>query len=396
MPQDKNPIKLEDLIARDMKTVVPNRKCPECGKKADEQEEKRRAHNESNEIKLSPPQNREDYLWKRIWSLPDVLVFQLSRNQFVYGNPIKIETAIDIPEEIDLGPFVDRTLAGKKSARYRLRAFVCHSGGPSAGHYIAWASINDVWYSFDDKKVTKSQLDKARKDQHSRDGEPFTPYLLLFERVVGPADEENVQPFAEEEKEEEEGSSEDSPEEIERPVHVRKTTERKEATPKRTPPPKQPSPKQTSPPKTPESPSADGLTIACVNADGSLDSLEVGSGEVPPAGKVSISISVLFDGRKIQIPAILVNDISGTSEHQALSVSLTVTNDASQRAIVSCSGSLTRESIDSKSKTDGKDAAAGKTPPSGTKSLKRKFLDDIGTASDGPDGQKGRKRRRSD
>lgn len=389
MPQDKKPVKLEDLIARDMKAVVPNRKCPECGKKADEQEEKRRAHNECNEIKISPPQNREDYLWKRIWSLPEVLVLQLSRNQFVYGNPIKIETAIDIPEEIDLEPFVDETLVGKKSARYRLRAFVCHSGGPSAGHYIAWASINDVWYSFDDKKVTKSQLDKARKEQHSRDGQPFTPYLLLFERVVDLADEESDKPFTEEE------SSEDIPEEIERPTHARKTTERKETTPKRTPP-KQPSPKQTSPQETPEIPSDDGVTITCVNADGSMESLEAGSGEVPPAGKVSISISVLFDGRKIQIPAILVNDIPGTSEHQALSVSLMVTNDASQRAIVSCSGSLTRESIDPKSKYDGKDDAAGKTTSNGAKSLKRKFLDDIGTANDGPDGHKGSKRRRSD
>ena len=358
MSEREETVLLEDLVASDVKTVVPGRKCPECGQKADKQEAERDAYNKQNEIKRPPPPTRDDYSWKRIWSLPEVLIVQLRRTGYNADGPCKINTRIDIPEELDLTPHVDKTLAGKKSAKYRLRAFVCHRGEPGAGHYIAWASINNVWHRFNDKKVNKSTLAQARKEQDYKD--PFTPYLLLFERVADAAEDEPRAPSPEKQ----------SSSKIETAQQTQAATGEREVTP------------------------LEGLPIqplgfstytnlpeaSATNPSGDEDGDKGGDndedprpqdGEGPPPGKAFISIVVEFNGETINFPKYSVDDIPGISENQTLSVTATVENNDLQKATVSGSSSFPRQWGDLQSKTGGKDATASKASPKNAMSLKR-------------------------
>ncbi|KIV94862.1 hypothetical protein PV10_02586 [Exophiala mesophila] len=364
MSESEETVLLEDLIASDVKSVVPGRKCPECGQKADKQEAERDAYNKQNEIKRPPPPTREDYSWKRIWSLPEVLIVQLRRTGFNEDGLCKINTRIDIPEELDLTPHVDETLAGKKSAQYRLRAFVCHRGAPGAGHYIAWAWINNVWYRFNDEKVTKSTLVQARKEQNFKD--PFTPYLLLFERVADADEEEPRAPSPEKQS----SSKIETAQQTQATIGEREVTPLEELS-------LQPFPLSTytnlpEPPASNPSRDKDGDKEGDNDEDDERDEdPEPEKGEGPPPGKAFISVVVEFNGETINFPKYLADDIPGTSENQTLSVTVTVENNDLQKATVSGSGSFPRQWGDLQSKPGGKDAAASKASPKNAMSLKR-------------------------
>merc|ERR1711879_164692 len=101
----------------------------------------------------------------------------------------KIETHVDVPQDLDLSPWLESQCGGsssssdsgsptqdsqraqaarqKKSAHYRhqgaqykLYAAVNHSGSLSFGHYTAHASVGQgkdkLWFHFNDAKVTRA------------------------------------------------------------------------------------------------------------------------------------------------------------------------------------------------------------------------------------------------
>lgn len=88
--------------------------------------------------------------YQKIESLPPVLVIALKR---YYTANSKISTHIQLPSEIDLNEFS----SNQDLSRYSLSAIICHRGGLDSGHYVSYCKnlINNVWYKYDDKKVTR-------------------------------------------------------------------------------------------------------------------------------------------------------------------------------------------------------------------------------------------------
>jgi ubiquitin carboxyl-terminal hydrolase 4/11/15 len=109
-----------------------------------------------------------------IWMVPPVLFVHLKR--FVSGgvSHTKLDTRVEFPEILDMGPFVigpqkDETLV------YGLKAVSEHSGSLAGGHYTAHAMADDhKWYYFNDSSVTQASLADARCSE---------AYLIMYERI---------------------------------------------------------------------------------------------------------------------------------------------------------------------------------------------------------------------
>lgn len=89
---------------------------------------------------------------RKICKLPDILMITIVRT--ILGKTF-IKNPLLIPEEIDLGKYVDEELIGKKvQKKYILFAINKKLGMYSEmGHYYCDLKINDNWYKFDDKNV---------------------------------------------------------------------------------------------------------------------------------------------------------------------------------------------------------------------------------------------------
>jgi ubiquitin C-terminal hydrolase len=110
--------------------------------------------------------------------LPPVLIFHLQRFEMrAIGRCgvrlCKDHKSVDIPEFLDLEPFVDHAAADGESLRYRLTAMVIHEGSSSeSGHYVAVTRYGDAWWYSSDSQVRPASALSY-----------YNPYLVFYNRI---------------------------------------------------------------------------------------------------------------------------------------------------------------------------------------------------------------------
>ncbi|XP_062207009.1 ubiquitin C-terminal hydrolase 13-like isoform X1 [Phragmites australis] len=113
---------------------------------------------------------------------PPVLQLQLKRFEydFVRDTMVKINDRYEFPLQLDLdrdngkylSPEADRSVRNL----YTLHSVLVHSGGVNGGHYYAFIrpTLQDLWYKFDDERVTKEDMKRALEEQYG--GEEELPH----------------------------------------------------------------------------------------------------------------------------------------------------------------------------------------------------------------------------
>ncbi|KAL1549232.1 CSN-associated deubiquitinating enzyme Ubp12 [Salvia divinorum] len=139
---------------------------------------------------------------------PPVLQLHLKRFEydFMRDSMVKINDRYEFPLELDLdrdnGKYL--SLDADRSIRnlYILHSVLVHSGGVHGGHYYAFIrpKLSDLWYKFDDERVTKEDMERALEEQYGGEEEfpqtnpgynntPFkftkcsNAYMLVYIRV---------------------------------------------------------------------------------------------------------------------------------------------------------------------------------------------------------------------
>ncbi|KAL5221469.1 hypothetical protein ABZP36_026182 [Zizania latifolia] len=114
---------------------------------------------------------------------PPVLQLQLKRFEydFMRETMVKINDRYEFPLQLDLdkdngkylSPEADRTVRNF----YTLHSVLVHSGGGHGGHYYAFIQpdLSDIWYKFDDERVTKEDMKQAVEEQYG--GEEELPHM---------------------------------------------------------------------------------------------------------------------------------------------------------------------------------------------------------------------------
>ena len=123
-----------------------------------------------------------------IWSVPKCLILHLKRFEVtkLFNTCIftKDERKVDYPDILDIEPY----LCGPKTGntKYKLYAVSEHFGSIEGGHCTAYATVpsNDgkrEWYSFNDSCCREASSNEA----HTKEA-----YVLFYERIDGPKDDE--------------------------------------------------------------------------------------------------------------------------------------------------------------------------------------------------------------
>lgn len=90
------------------------------------------------------------------WRLPDILIFQLKRNDFHRVN----RCIINPPDILDMEPY---TSAPRDSYTYELYATGNHLGTPESGHYYSQIKKNGQWYVVNDHIIKQG---KSNNPEH--------------------------------------------------------------------------------------------------------------------------------------------------------------------------------------------------------------------------------------
>ena len=93
-------------------------------------------------------------------SFPDVLHIQLKRYEYDFetDNMVKINDRFEFFDEIDLQPYISKTVEQYgENWNYKLHGVLVHQGDVSVGHYYAMIKPNDEdkWFKFDDDIVSR-------------------------------------------------------------------------------------------------------------------------------------------------------------------------------------------------------------------------------------------------
>lgn len=98
-------------------------------------------------VSSSEPASQQYFVTK----LPKVLFLNPLRYRFVdeRKTAVKINTVIDLPDELDMSKFMKDPAADASSARFRLFAVIVHRGriDTGIGHYTIFAFVKSAWYS---------------------------------------------------------------------------------------------------------------------------------------------------------------------------------------------------------------------------------------------------------
>uniref|UniRef100_A0A0D3EUJ2 ubiquitinyl hydrolase 1 n=1 Tax=Oryza barthii TaxID=65489 RepID=A0A0D3EUJ2_9ORYZ len=113
---------------------------------------------------------------------PPVLQLQLKRFEydFVRDTMVKINDRYEFPLQLDLDKDDGKYLSPEADRRvrnlYTLHSVLVHSGGGHGGHYYAFIrpALSDIWYKFDDERVTKEDMKRALEEQYG--GEEELPH----------------------------------------------------------------------------------------------------------------------------------------------------------------------------------------------------------------------------
>ncbi|XP_071724794.1 ubiquitin C-terminal hydrolase 12-like isoform X2 [Rutidosis leptorrhynchoides] len=110
---------------------------------------------------------------------PPVLQLQLKRFEydFMRDTMVKINDWYEFPLQLDLdrengkylSPEADRSVRNL----YTLHSVLVHSGGLHGGHYYAFIrpTLSDLWYKYDDERVTKEDMKRALEEQYGGEEE---------------------------------------------------------------------------------------------------------------------------------------------------------------------------------------------------------------------------------
>ncbi|GAB2263919.1 hypothetical protein Droror1_Dr00026053 [Drosera rotundifolia] len=108
---------------------------------------------------------------------PPVLQLQLKRFEYdvMRETMVKINDRYEFPLQLDLDKDNGKYLAPEadRSIRnlYSLHSVLVHSGGLHGGHYYAFIrpTLSDLWFKFDDERVTKEDTRMALEEQYGGD-----------------------------------------------------------------------------------------------------------------------------------------------------------------------------------------------------------------------------------
>jgi len=117
----------------------------------------------------------------KLWRTPYILFIHFKRFK-MHGNGriLKDNTNINIPHEINLLNYCDDSLYTENTIapNYKLKGISNHHGGMGGGHYTADCAClvnEDVWYNFDDSRV--SRYNNSNIDTSSA-------YILMYELQI--------------------------------------------------------------------------------------------------------------------------------------------------------------------------------------------------------------------
>ncbi|KEF52380.1 uncharacterized protein A1O9_11621 [Exophiala aquamarina CBS 119918] len=137
---------------------------------------------ERRKERLYEMHNYEGYTWNKLAKLPEVLFLSLTR--FLSSVSKKEKVIVQIPEEVDLRALVEHRTPVPSETKYRLVGISNHSGDTTfSGHYIAQTLKDGRLSEFNDRIVSETDLEAVIEEQRSRKKNPFTPYLLMYEKV---------------------------------------------------------------------------------------------------------------------------------------------------------------------------------------------------------------------
>lgn len=106
-------------------------------------------------------------------SFPPVLHLQLKRYDFDFVREImvKINDRYEFSTEIDLAPFLDKSIVPEESCEYALHGVLVHCGDLNIGHYYALIKPekDGHWYRFDDERVTRATMKEVLEDNFGGD-----------------------------------------------------------------------------------------------------------------------------------------------------------------------------------------------------------------------------------
>ena len=127
--------------------------------------------------KLCEVCEKNEFISQKYILQPGMLLFiQLSRfENNAYGRTRKNNTSIDIPHNIDITKYCDKSMITDNLFKYKLKGISNHHGSLGGGHYTADSvSVidNETWYHFDDSRVSK----------HSNSSiDTSDAYILIYE-----------------------------------------------------------------------------------------------------------------------------------------------------------------------------------------------------------------------
>jgi hypothetical protein len=188
---------LEDLLSKCMKSKMKGVRCKQCydefekrmetiradaGKKGTQQA-KEAADTEIKKL-IKKSENKTTSEWRRLCSLPEVLILHFGRFKRVKNTKTKKyeitkdETRVTFEETLDVAPFLEPRMSFGSSTTYRLVAIISHSGELNQGHYVSEVYSGGCWYTVNDQKVSQTTFDDIKKETE------FTPYVTLYEKIV--------------------------------------------------------------------------------------------------------------------------------------------------------------------------------------------------------------------
>lgn len=205
-PDPELGVELQDVLESMRKDTNEGWRCEVCYEKS---KVKSSSPKDLDKTKSETDGNRDatGFVWKFLRQLPEVLIMQV-RRYIPKGSQWSKENAhLRLPEEIDRSFMLDHAPGVVpdfylENTRYRLVGVVLHAGNKLTGHYINYVRDHaGSWWVIDGEDVEKMQdfgqvnviryygalkREIKRKAASSRDkGEPFTPYLLCWEKIVG-------------------------------------------------------------------------------------------------------------------------------------------------------------------------------------------------------------------
>ncbi|EXJ86843.1 hypothetical protein A1O3_03797 [Capronia epimyces CBS 606.96] len=201
--QNTAPVALESLIYKDARGEQEGWLCELCRPYIIDQTHQNRldatgddaqakAHAEQqNQAELDGLASHRTPVRRQICQLPEVLILSLTRFRH---NPSrhrgeaydKDTTKVKLGETLNLGPFLEHrgTAQPKGPTKYRLKAIVNHLGTRSVGHYTNQVFIDGRSFTINDTDVKPTSL----KSTVNRQDKGWTPYVLLYEKIVDQKD----------------------------------------------------------------------------------------------------------------------------------------------------------------------------------------------------------------